>query len=289
MKFIPMVVIISCFVFFAQAVEQDDGSVKGEHALSLIEIDLDSAEEMIIEAISDNPHSAKDHFYCGRIMGRQASHAFFSALKYAKKSLACLQKAVALAPKNVDYRKGLINFYLGAPSIAGGDKQAALEQVNVIKQLDSSQGVVVELDYYRKIKELPTLEKRLVHTLTAEPQSAIVHYQYGLLLQQTGDYNRAQSHFALASEQGENREIAYEALYQLGRNAVFAEDFISEGIAALQHYLTIENSEGMPSNSWAHYRLSQLYTLYSQNALAHKHRLLAADTDDKDLLNLLET
>ena len=288
MKFIIALVVSVAIVFCEHAAAQDHGSTKAQQALSLIDVELDSAEEMIIEAISDNPHSAKDHFYCGRIMGRQARDAFLSALSYAKKSLACLQKAVALAPKNVDYRKGLINFYLGAPSIAGGDKQAALEQVNVIKQLDSSQGVVVELDYYRKIKELLTLEKRLAHALTADPQSAIVHYQYGLLLQQTGDYNRAQSHFVLASEQGENREIAYEALYQLGRNAVFAQDFISQGTAALQHYLTIENSAGMPSKSWAHYRLSQLYTLHSDNTLAQKHRLLAADTDDKDLLNLLE-
>ena len=288
MKFITVLVVIVTIVFCAQAIEQEHGSAKAHHALSLIDVDLDTAEEMIVAAISENPHSALNHFYCGRIMGRQARDAFFSALSYAKKSLACLQKAVALAPKNVDYRKGLINFYLGAPSIAGGDEQAALEQVNIIKQLDSSQGLVAELNYYRKVKDLLTLEKVLANMLAADPQSAIAHYQYGLLLQQTGDYKRAQTHFTLASEQVEDRKIAYEALYQLGRNAVFAEDFISQGIAALQQYLTIEKSAGMPSQSWANYRLSQLYTLNSDKEHAEKHRRLAADTDESDLLTILE-
>ncbi|GAB2907280.1 hypothetical protein [Rheinheimera gaetbuli] len=49
----------------------------------------------------------------------------FLALSYAKKSLPCLEQAVALQPHNISYSKGLMSFYLGAPGIAGGDKQLA--------------------------------------------------------------------------------------------------------------------------------------------------------------------
>lgn len=291
MKYIAIIVAILTLLFCilpVQAIEQEDGPAKAKHALLLIDTDLDSAEDLILEVINENPNSAEYHFYCGRILGRQASEAFFSALSYAKKSLACLQKAVALAPNNVTYRKGLINFYLGAPVIAGGDEQAALEQVNIIKQLDSSQGLVAELHYYRKVRELATLENMLIKALAVDPKSAISHYQYGLLLQQKGEHRQAQSHFTSATKQVEDLKIAHEALYQLGRNAVFAEDFVPQGISALQHYLSIESGAGMPSKSWAHYRLSQLYALSSDTENAKAHLRLAADTDDIELLKVLK-
>lgn len=64
-----------------------------EQAIAMIDSDLDAAEALISELIEEHPQNHLTHFYCGRIMGRQAGEAFFKAFSYAKKSLACMKKS----------------------------------------------------------------------------------------------------------------------------------------------------------------------------------------------------
>ena len=256
-------------------------------AIALIDSDLEQAERLIISALKKEPQNPEYHFYCGRIMGRQAGNAFFSALSYANKSLACLSKAVELDPNNVAYRKGLVNFYLGAPGIAGGDEKLALEQVYYIQALDINQGAIAELDYYRKTDALDSFERQLRQAITAEPHSAVYHFQLGLLLQSNQSYSEAQPHFIIAASETVEPKIKTEALYQIGRNALFAEDFIQHGINGLQTYLKQDIDTDMPSPHWAHYRLSQLLDIAGKTKQAKQHLALASETDDKQLLTLL--
>ena len=95
--------------------------------------DADDAETLIEQALATSPDDAELQFWCGRVMGVQAQQAFLSALSYAKRSLACFQQAVALAPDKVDYRIGLMRFYLGAPSFAGVVPELAWFLVDAIK------------------------------------------------------------------------------------------------------------------------------------------------------------
>ncbi|SNY49784.1 hypothetical protein SAMN06297280_1542 [Arsukibacterium tuosuense] len=286
-------IVIFIFLFVAMVPVRDanasaPAAAEAAQAMELIDTDLDKAERLIMSALKREPQNAEYHFYCGRIMGRQAGDAFFSALSYAKKSLACLNKAVELVPDNVSYRKGLVNFYLGAPGIAGGDEQLALEQINIIKMLDANEGAVAELDYYIKTDDLDTFEHQLRQAIAAEPAAGLPQYQLGLLLQKKQAFVQAQQHFVLAAKQTKQQKTQVEALYQIGRNALFAEHFIQDGITALQAYLQHDIDTDMPSAHWAHYRLSQLLEFAGQTEQAAEHLALARATEDKQLLALLK-
>jgi tetratricopeptide (TPR) repeat protein len=86
-----------------------------------MDTDLDEAEAWIEKALKANLKDAEAHYVRGAIMGRQASGSIFSALSYAEKSVNSFTKAVELQPDSIKYRKGLMQFHTGAPSIAGGD------------------------------------------------------------------------------------------------------------------------------------------------------------------------
>lgn len=257
-------------------------------AIALINDDLDAAESLIERLINDYPANHLSHFYCGRIMGRQAGEAFFKALSYAQKSLECMKKAVSLAPKNILYKKGLINFYLGAPAIAGGSDELAFEQTKAIALLDKEQGVIAELDFYKQTLSESVLQKKLYNYEPQAKSSPLVGYELGLLYQQVKLFDNAHQQFMSAFENSENSALLrLNILYQIGRNAVFSKKYIQLGIKALTEYTQSERGESLPSLSWAYYRLSQLYMLANDTQAANKYRLLASNTQDKQLIERL--
>ncbi len=104
---------------------------------------LDNAEEYIqlavknIDKETDNRLAAEVYYWLGVIMENQGeTSSIFSVVGYGKSSLKGYLKSVELEPKNILYRKSLINFYLGAPGIAGGDFDLAIKHAKVIFEQD---------------------------------------------------------------------------------------------------------------------------------------------------------
>lgn len=60
----------------------------------------------------------------------------FGAARYASKTKDEFEKAVALNPKYVEARFGLVQFYASAPGIMGGSYDKAFEQAKEIKAID---------------------------------------------------------------------------------------------------------------------------------------------------------
>ncbi len=255
-----------------------------QQAKSFIHKDLDQAEELIEEAMSINPTDPEIAFTCGRIMGKQAEDSTLFALSYAKKALKCLNFAVDNAPDQIKFRQGLLNFHLGVPSIAGGDTDIAFQQVKAIRKLDSLQGVQAEIRYLRATEQANLLTQRFEQFTQEFPSNAAVHFEYGLHLQTQKDYQMAFQSFnrVISFESSENYQLS--ALYQLGRNAVFGQLHLKEGIAALKRYVVEFNGQkSLPPIPWAHFRMAQLYQLIGEKALAKQNLKLAKHTDDPTL------
>jgi predicted Zn-dependent protease len=66
----------------------------------------------------------------------------FRALLLARRGRDALERAVALAPKMISLREGLIEFYRQAPSIAGGDLAKARAHAAALTKLDPVRGAV---------------------------------------------------------------------------------------------------------------------------------------------------
>lgn len=229
--------------------------------------DLDIAEDWIEKALKQAPDNPLAHFVKGSVMANQASNSsIFSAYGYAKDSLKAFKKAVELAPDNVQFRYGLMQYYAQAPGIAGGSEKKALQQVEEIEKLNPVAGLKARLSYLKSIENTASYEKVLSEARQQYPDKADFHYMAALDLQEQQQYAQALALFkkasVLASAAQDKGFDNFNALYQLGRTAVLAEDFLEKGTAALQHYLEhAPDNRQLPEKHWARFRLANLLEL----------------------------
>lgn len=261
-----------------------------EQAKSLLGVDTQAAEAAIERALALAPNEAEVQFLCGRIMGARAEEAFLRALGYASRSLACLQRAVQLRPTHIPYRRGLMAFYLGAPGIAGGDESLAWAEVETIGRIDPRAGALAALSFHRETEDQAAYATLLSESRARYPELAELHLRHGLLLQESRDYDGAHDAFVQGSallESGKedgDRMHALNALYQVGRNAVFSGTHSADGIAALLQY--IEHplpAVDVPPKEWAWLRLAQLLHRSGQPEQARRYADLARRLDDREL------
>lgn len=253
-----------------------------------MDIDLDEAEQWIEKALKAQSDNAETHFVRGAIMGRQAGGSIFSALGYAEKSVNSFTKAVELEPDSIKYRKGLMQFHTGAPSIAGGDLDIAKVQVEKIKLLDPKAGLEAEINY-----ELSQDNDALAAALLQQAKQTYKElpdffFLAGMVQQQKENYQGAIEELTLAisknAEAQDSVVARYNALYQLGKTCILAKSNIDAGIKALQEYIDeAPDLDGLSPKSWAEFRLANLMALNSQKSEAKTIYLRLAKTDDKRL------
>jgi hypothetical protein len=253
-----------------------------------MDTDLDEAEDWIEKAVKANVNDAQAYYIRGAIMGRQASGSIFSALSYAEKSVNSFTKAVELKPDSIKYRKGLMQFHTGAPSIAGGDLDIAKVQIEKIRQLDPKAGLEAEINY-----ELSQDNDALADALLQQAKQTYkdipdFFFQAGMIQQRQENYQAAFEELTVAiSKNAETEESVvakYNALYQLGRTSVLGENNIDAGIKALNEYIgEAPDIDGMAPKPWAEFRLANLMALNLQTLEAKAIYLRLAKTDNKEL------
>jgi len=250
--------------------------------------DLDEAEDWIEKAVKKQPDNADAHYFLGRIMGGQAQSSIFSALSYAGKSLDGFTRAVELMPDSVRYRTALMQFYIQAPGIAGGDMKFAKQQMLKIKQLDAVAGLKAEIDLATSEEDNKLVEQLLADGKNIHTDIPDFFYKAGMIHQRQENYEQAVAELAQAATKIAVTEVSikakYTALYLLGRIALLNENRIESGIKSLNEYITqAPNLEGMPPKSWAEFRLANLLVLNSQQPEAKSIYLRLAKSDDREL------
>ena len=255
--------------------------------------DLDEAAERLEALITRHSKESQLHYWLGRVKGAQAQQAsIFSAASYAKDSKNAFLTAVELDPSNVQNQRGLMQYYLNAPSIVGGSVKKAKQVASKIMELDKLRGTMSLFSIAREEKDdeqvavlIKQLESEFKHSPTAL-------YSVGIYYQQDEQFEKAYSSFAAAINVEDSKrpqdeasrqfdESKLSAMYQVGRNAVFSELHVAEGIAALNQYIETNTPSRLPSKEWAQFRLSKLYRLNDQATLA-KPILLALKAETKD-------
>src|SRR3982750_4798012 len=74
--------------------------------------DTDAAVSLLEKAVAQSPNSAEAHYYLGGAYGAKAQQGgMFGAMSIAGKVKEEFEKAVALNPRYVDARFGLVEFY----------------------------------------------------------------------------------------------------------------------------------------------------------------------------------
>ncbi|PCI58704.1 MAG: hypothetical protein COB35_13145 [Gammaproteobacteria bacterium] len=280
---------------FKKALKTDKKSLDSLVYLARINAKLkewDDAEDHIKAALKLAPKNAYVQNLSGKIYGAIAQNAsIFSALGYAKKCLKGFRKSVELTPQNIEYRQALMSFYLGAPSIAGGDEDLAMENAQAINKLDSKQGYIAIGEVLSATEDNKALTQHLANTPDSIQNDSEVLLGKGFIYQQQKDYHQALSNFKLAAENAKNiadeeiLTIKYQALYQLGKTSDLSKQQLAQGITALTQFIEkAPINKRLASKEWAQFRLANLIAKQGDKSKAKSlYQLVAKNTDDKQL------
>jgi tetratricopeptide (TPR) repeat protein len=123
-----------------QSIRQDPSSAEGHNLLCRVhyaEERWDSAIRECERATQLSPNNGEYQLWLGRAYGEKADHSsWLTAIGLAKKSHAAFERAVQLAPNNIDARADLSEYYIEAPAFLGGGADKAVAQANATEKLD---------------------------------------------------------------------------------------------------------------------------------------------------------
>lgn len=194
--------------------------------------DHEAAVRFLEKATVSDASQAQYFQQLGDAYGVSAQKAsMFSGMGFAKKCIAAYDKAVALAPDNIEYRKSRYEFYRAAPSMVGGGMDKALAEIAEIEKRDPIQGAGLRTDI--KLKE-------------KKPDEA----------------------FAILEDLRKKFPANQVVRYQLGRLAAMTDLHLDEGEVALKDYVAYTPKPGEPPLWAAHWRLAQILEKKGANAEA---------------------
>ncbi len=153
------------------------------------------------------------------------------ALRLARRGRDFMERAVALAPQDISYREGLVDFYRQAPVMAGGSLEKARAHAEAISRLDPVRGGAWQA-------AILVQEKRFAEALAVCDQ-------------------------ALAA-----RPDDYAALFALGRTVSESGLRLDDGERALRLCLAKVPAPSEPSHAGVYYRLGLIAELRGDEAAA---------------------
>ena len=174
-------------------------------------------------AVAAAPNEARHHHGLGDAYGRNAQKAgMLSKFGLAKKCVASYERAVELAPTNLEFRQSLFEFYRQAPGIAGGGVDKATAQAEAIKKLDAIRG----------------------------------HYAFATLYGGENKFPEALAEFDAILK---TKPDDYPTLYQIGRLAATSGQFPERGLAALRRCLELPvPTPNTPGHAATHWRIGAI-------------------------------
>jgi tetratricopeptide (TPR) repeat protein len=227
--------------------------------IALVEEDLDGAIDRFQKAVRLNGTDSVYRNWLGRAyVARLQTVSFFERGVLAGRALENFRKAVELVPSNIEARISLGEYYLDAPSIAGGSTKKAREQAEEVLKHNPVAGNSMLARIHIKNEEYDQAIEKLNSCIEAEPNNLEYRHSLGMLYQKLERYKETFDIFERILEVDHDDRGA---LYQIGRTAVFSGLNTDRGIECLEMYLTKDVKPGYPGVDSAHWRLGTLFEL----------------------------
>lgn len=119
----------------------DDGAMYHLGRIAAIEGKAGDAASWFERAIKRDPGNATYHFWLGSALGDEAQNASKIRQPFlARRVRVQFEKAVALDPRMIEPRMGLVDFYSIAPGVMGGSMAKAREQAAALVPLNPMRG-----------------------------------------------------------------------------------------------------------------------------------------------------
>ena len=260
---------------------------------------LDRAEDLFETSLNVLPNTAEEYYWFARKSSKQASNAsIFTAMGYATDAKDGFKKAIELDKTYLPAHIGLFNYYLSAPSIAGGSSDKAKQQIANIESLSINDGAQARLKWLQENELTDDIKAFASLVLSNNKYDAKTQFQAASALVASNYFNlglkgfRQVSTLAVAEQ---NQLYVYASYYQIGRTSVVGNLDSKTGIDAFQHYLKIFPNlepmitEKLPSEHWAQFRMSQLLERSGEINKANNiiNHLKSQPLNDPQLVNAL--
>jgi tetratricopeptide (TPR) repeat protein len=131
------------FVAYAEREKFDAAAQYWAGRASLEEGRADRAREWLERAVSLDTRNSEYWLWLGRACGDQIRKAgVFRRYGLARETKRAFEAAVEANPDNLEARSNLIDYYLQAPRVVGGDPDEALSQAEEIRRRDEPWGLL---------------------------------------------------------------------------------------------------------------------------------------------------
>ena len=250
--------------------------------------DHDKSIDWLKKAVKLNEKSSDYHLWLGQAYGIKAQNSsMFKQPFLAKKVKNEFKKAVELDPANLDARFGLMQYYVVAPGVMGGDRDEGKKQAEEIRKLDPVKGHQAFALIYEQEENYDEAEKEYLAAIEQRPESLDSYFALGYFYGRIEKYDKASETFEKIVAKDPEEMGAY---YQIGRMGALSGQNLDRAVECFKKYLTKEPGKDSPSLAWAHYRLGMVYEQKKETDLAKREyqSALELDPDHKEAKKALK-
>lgn len=218
------------------------------------------------KAVKRNDNSAQYHTWLGNALGDEAQRANKLRQPFlARRVKSEYERAVALDPKSIDAREGLVSFYSIAPGFMGGSMDKAREQANEIVKLNPIRGGFQLARVAERSKDLAGAEAGYKSVITAAPDSAIGYYGLAGFYRNQSRWDEA---FATYDQLMKLKPDEMPVHLTWAGTAAQSGTNLERGEREAKFYVERAKDAPPANMSNAHWRLGQIYEKTSRRDLA---------------------
>jgi tetratricopeptide (TPR) repeat protein len=270
--------------FFLDALSLSKNDARAEHGLAVVGLlrgDADAAIEHARNAIKRDKKNAKYHLTLANGYGMKAMKGGMKAVFYGTKYKTECEAAIECDPKSVAAYMAILQYYVLAPSIAGGGRDKADETVATIACLDPYSGHLARAFVARQNKDLAGAEREY---LVAARLDSLDPKGWRSLGAFYVDVKRYKDAIAVGKRVLTLGPDDLATVYQLAKAHLLLGDDLSAAESGFRRYIAAENRPAVPDLASAHWRLGMVYEKGGRfgEAKAEWERALKIDPTNKN-------
>ena len=214
--------------------------------------DPDAASTAAEDVLKAHPKDADALLWAGRAYGMKAmSASIFTKMSWAKKCRQAWERAIEIAPANLEARFELLRYCLMAPGIVGGGLDKAEAQAVKIAELDAMRGYIARgtiADHEKKPKEAEAAYRKAMEADSLGVQGPIA---FAGFLAREKRWPEARAIFERRIAADPNDAFA---LYQLGRLSLLSGEDMEKGLVFFDRFLSLDAPKDGPTHGDARWR-----------------------------------